>query len=359
MLKIKKYLRIIIEFFIINLKNIFFILDTFTKYNDLKFREKSKRNIFAFIDLESTRSNFDVAVYLVYLKTLEIIDNKIKINIIILPDGDTTGVKISYQKEDKKKKFFMHLRHNNLTFKCINMIENFHPNTFFLSNRKEADKIYSLPNSQKIPKKIHKYKPTQAINYYIKLKKIYSKHNKIARLVANENYKKLVKEYLKINNIKNNKLVTITLRNSSYRKFRNADNNEWKKVYLYLKKNGYYPLIIHDFENACLDNNPFEKFNTYQYANLDIDVRLALYEIAFINFGSGSGSSLLLQLSKNCKFLDFNIYNKEYLKTAYDIANVTLDEHFPWYKKNQKFIWIKKFSHKNIIKHFEKYLKGN
>ena len=352
-----KYIRIIIKFLIINLKNFFFILDTFTKYNDLKFKEKSKKNIFAFIDLQSTRSNFDVAVYLVYLKTLEIIDNKIKLNIVILPDNDSTGVKISYQKEDIKRNFFMHLRHNNITFKCINMIENFHPNTFFLSSRKEADKIYSLPNFQKIPKNINKYRPTEAIKYYIKLKKIYSKHNKIARLVANENYKKLVNEYLKINNVEHNKLVTITLRNSSYRKFRNADNNEWKKVYLYLKKSGYYPIIIHDFENSCLDNIHFQKFNTYQYANLDIEVRLALYEKAFINFASGSGSSLLLQLSKNCKFLDFNIYNKESLKTAYNIANVTLNKHFPWYKKNQKFIWIKKFSHKNIIKHYKEYLK--
>lgn len=341
--------NIILEFIKLSIKRKLFIIDTFTKYK--KSEIIKKKNIYAFIDLQTTRSNFDIIGYLAYLRTLEIV-NKKKINIVILPDNDPKNVKLSYHKENYKDNFFMKLRHNNITLKCLKLIENFEPNVFIMSNRQEAEKIYSLPKSKKIPENISRYGSVQPENYYKALIKIYNKKKIVAKVVAQEAYIKLVKQYLKKKKIENKKIITITLRNSSYRKFRNANVSVWQKVYNHFSKKGYYLIIINDFENSCFDINPNKKLNTYNYANLDIDTRLALYELAYLNISTGLGSGLLLQFSKYCKFIDFCIYTQETAKmtkqiTSYDISK---SEHFPWYNKFQKFIGVKNHNAKNIIK---------
>lgn len=347
-IKLIKIINIFFEFIIISIKKKLFILETFTKYKKSQFL--NKKDIYAFIDTQTTRPNFDIIAYLVYLKTLEII-NKVKINIIILPDNDASVINLSYQKEKFKGNFFKGLRHNNITMKCLHLIENFKPNIFYLSNRAEAENVYSLPNNKKIPNKVNRYGAIQPENYYKQLIEIYKKKKIIAKVVAQKSYIDLVKEYFKKKKIKINKVITITIRNSSYRKFRNAKNDEWIKVYNYLKKKGYYPIFVNDFEKSCFDENPMKNLNTYTYANLDIDTRLALYELALLNISTGLGSGLLLQFSKNCRFIDFCIYTAETDKITKEMAgyNISKSEHFPWYSEFQKFIGTKKHNSKFAI----------
>ena len=108
-----------------------------------------------------------------------------------------------------------------------------------------------------------------------------------------------------INNLFDDNVITISLRNSKFVPERNSNLDEWYKVYQELKKKKFRPIVIPCFDDYMGDktfaNYDWEIFNP---AMMDVDLRLALHEKAFDNLCINNGSTTLLILS-NCRYKYF------------------------------------------------------
>ena len=99
---------------------------------------------------------------------------------------------------------------------------------------------------------------------------------------------KLLKNYIarakNLKKIYGKKLVSISLRESSYSKHRNSQKKEWLKVCRYLERCNFQPIVIRDFEHTTKKNDPLEKYELAPEATLNLNYRAAIYNVSFHNF---------------------------------------------------------------------------
>jgi len=119
-----------------------------------------------------------------------------------------------------------------------------------------------------------------------------------------------------INNLFDDNVITISLRNSKFVPERNSNLDEWYKVYQELKKKKFRPIVIPCFDDYMGDKT-FAKYDweIFDPAVIDVDLRLALYEKAFDNLCINNGPSTLITQSdcryKYFKFVTEGIKNTE------------------------------------------------
>lgn len=86
-----------------------------------------------------------------------------------------------------------------------------------------------------------------------------------------------------------NPIVTLTLRNQETDPDRNSNRAAWSQFADLLRARAYHPLVLDDSNAALADGRG--------YAELDPDLRLALYERAAMNFIGNNGPQELLKFS--------------------------------------------------------------
>ncbi|MFH1027058.1 MAG: tetratricopeptide repeat protein, partial [Pseudomonadota bacterium] len=99
-------------------------------------------------------------------------------------------------------------------------------------------------------------------------------------------------------------MVCLTLRENRWSTDRNSDLEMWAEVVALLHQDGYWPVVVPDTEMAFVERGP--EWNAAGFcapAALDLELRMALYERAHLNFFSGGGPTLLAIGSKNCRYL--------------------------------------------------------
>lgn len=110
--------------------------------------------------------------------------------------------------------------------------------------------------------------------------------------------------------------VVMTLR-ETYSSARNSEAQEWIKfaAYVYNTNN---VVFVRDTERWNDDlvarEDPewnLEPFTTFPLASMDVDIRLALYKHAKINFSVGGGCTTLLRLSKDIPYRTFKYMRDE------------------------------------------------
>lgn len=130
----------------------------------------------------------------------------------------------------------------------------------------------------------------------------------------------------------NRPVVTLTQR-LTYLGGRNTSAVEWAKFSNYLDVNGYQPVSIADTDTALSIGRG--------YAELNIDLRLAMYQEAAINFHANSGASSLSWFSdKPYRMLDAGVGDsaKEW-EGLFVKQGLPLGETWPWAKPQQKIVY--------------------
>ena len=321
--------------------------------------EVSNDNFYIVLDLMSFRCTWDIIGFLILAKIECKSSNP---TIIVLPN-----INFDIDNQSPKEKSWMknnskNIRFDNIIKPCFELLENFNPNIIYLNNRKLNDFI-NIYNDNIFPKNLEK---NEIIEWdYGIYKKINNKFNlskNIPSLKAPLHYEVIVDQYIK-KNANNKKIITITLRDSSFSEQKNSNISEWLKVYKKLKKDGYYVIFLDDFENTSINNHKSElvKENIYHYANIDPRVRLALYERAFVNLTVNNGTGQLLNYSKYTNFLMFKHYVNDVTSSSSlenNLKSLGLDgkknEQYPFHNKCQKIIWDPDDCYETIISEFEK-----
>ena len=101
-------------------------------------------------------------------------------------------------------------------------------------------------------------------------------------------------------------VVSLTLREALHNPQRNNELRDWLQFGHWLSDNGYYPVIVRDTETALLsDQIDFGSLTEFTTAAFNIDLRLALYELCFLNVNVANGPTQLCGLDPVTRILTF------------------------------------------------------
>lgn len=127
-------------------------------------------------------------------------------------------------------------------------------------------------------------------------------------------------------------LITITLRRQTTQPERNTDEREYRAVADYFRGCGARVEILDDTMRALEDGRGF--------AELDPDLRLALYEAAELNIVGNNGPSVLLHYSK-ANYLQLGVAQPAEVWAAHyrDFLKLEWGEQWPWAHTRQHMVW--------------------
>jgi len=145
--------------------------------------------------------------------------------------------------------------------------------------------------------------------------------------------KRYIQKYLVENNI-TKKIITITIRQYAYDPIRNSDLPEWKKFFDYLISRDYHPIIVPDTHNAFSKTLPFENEYIFSDCCWNTQLRMALYEAAFMNFSVPSGACSMILYNPNCSGIFMNM-----LPEGSEVSCDT-KERFGFERENDYLKWI-------------------
>lgn len=142
---------------------------------------------------------------------------------------------------------------------------------------------------------------------------------------------------------KGRKIVTITLRDYGYMPARNSNLGAWAEFARSLDPARYAVVFIRDTDR-CFETPPIEvvDFAMFDAASVNLGLRMAIYERAYINLGVNNGPMCLCWLNANACYITFKILTAgvpqttvEYMKfLGFDIG-----ASLPFGGPAQKWVW--------------------
>ncbi len=139
--------------------------------------------------------------------------------------------------------------------------------------------------------------------------------------------------------------ITVTLRESTLQPKRNSDLPEWDKFFVWLSQQ--HPqlsvVIIRDTERV-FEAEPFTANNVFYFptASFHMDLRMALYEMAYVNMGCSNGPKQLCHLSKTASYITTKMIVEDYQGSSsarFVDRNIVIGEDFRFADENQLIDW--------------------
>lgn len=146
----------------------------------------------------------------------------------------------------------------------------------------------------------------------------------IPKLKASEQARRYVKSWL------GEKVVTLTLRNQSTGPERNSDADAWHGMSVHLRSRGYNPFVLDDTHVAMNRG--------VAHAELDIDLRMAVYEQAVMNLSCATGPDSLLKFS-DAPYLNFNQGMAGWEEHYRKHLHLQVGDQLPWARSDQRLIY--------------------
>ena len=319
---------------------------------NLKFFNKKNDSMIAVYDLDKINCSYDFVIFfqnaILYKKK-----KNIKTLDLCLIKGSVDGFKKNqFSREINDKLDNAISRLNNIVIPAIMMFRKHYRNFYLIDKREEANKI------------LNKYQNFFPHNFHLKMDKgFYCRESVWARLEENHKEVDLAELYVpevltkkiirKINTQK--KIISITLRESSFRTERNSIIKEWESFVEYLERKGYYVIVLRDTETVYRDNL-FEKNIIFPHASYDLYLRSAIYKISYANYFVNSGPSIICWVN-NYKSIFFKAWGiKENREANEDNLGIEKNEQSKVLDNNMHFLVGDIDENLNLIKFHEKNL---
>jgi len=135
-----------------------------------------------------------------------------------------------------------------------------------------------------------------------------SKKNVSGCIRARPQAKRFINKWIDQRDIDNRKVITITLRCSPYQKERNSNIKPWSKLIQDLDSTIYYPIIVKDTWTAFKSlSSELNGFCVFKEACWNIELRVALYELSYLNLSVSCGPMVLCVFDSLTRYLMFKM----------------------------------------------------
>ncbi len=170
----------------------------------------------------------------------------------------------------------------------------------FCASRKDAEFIRTKQACFIYPSK---YNVTFPVPYEPELAVVYGQS--CMALSADSQSKKYVSSWLK-DKSNNRKVIVITLRQYAYTPERNSNIDAWARFAKELDKDIFFVVFISDLELSLQDiPTQLKDFAFFNQACWNLNLRAALYELAYINLGVNTGPMVLCWFNAACRYITF------------------------------------------------------
>ena len=116
---------------------------------------------------------------------------------------------------------------------------------------------------------------------------------------------------------KGRKVVTISLRECGYQQARNSNLEAWGAFARGLDESVYFPLIIRDMAKALEEAPPeLAGVSLFPEAPWSLELRIALYELSYLNMFVSMGPLGLAMLNGRVRYLTFKPITEEVASTS-------------------------------------------
>ncbi len=302
------------------------------------YQEDDKNKVlFGFYDLAVNHPNFDIVNFLVRLEQERIMQKKAKLYVYIVPSGLSNSCSNkSFNRYDGNEDVKWRIERLvmascALIRSCIGV--SLLPSRL-LPNQFELLTVY--PHNYDIAQ------PRKAFAF-IESIKMYHQGYPIDVLKAPSRASRYVKKYI-AQKAQGKKVVTIIMREYEHEPKRNSNIQEWIQFLSWLDKDKYFPIIVRDTAKAFeLFSNELDLYEHFAIAAIDIQFRLALYELAWLNLTVDTGPCALMIPSTTIAYINFKPMIDDYIGCRPEFAKQThgicLGEQAVWRGHNQKYVW--------------------
>jgi len=145
------------------------------------------------------------------------------------------------------------------------------------------------------------------------------------------------------------KLITITLREAPYKPEVNSDLAAWSSFARQVDYGRFAVMVVRDahcpFRDAARDFDELGRHGTFPEASLDLDIRAALYEQAWLNLWTANGASFGVAFANpQIRFLQFSNLAQHPMHTAKHFRSRYLidpdqGEQPPYFTPFQRITW--------------------
>lgn len=323
-------------------------------------REYKENFLFFFYDLDIAPIAYDVAGFLA-AADLERQKLSLEFIYIIIVPGREKGFRLEVPEYDDVVNIEeRHFRLWNLVIPMFSLLPSL--NGFKICNdRNEAKFIQKKLKNNFFPRNWKEEIPSYPLRKDIFKNKI--EHNlNLQNLRATNQAIDYVSKYTK-SFLNNKKLIVITIRDYEYTPKKNSNKEAWFKFADSLDERIYEVLFIPDTSNALISYKNYFGRKTLEVAAFNIQIRMAIYEAAYLNLAINQGPMELCWYNKKCNYIMFfkagnsPITSESQLKSEGIIINKT-----PTFaSKFQKWVWsednfdtiIKEFSLMSMLMEME------
>lgn len=211
------------------------------------------------------------------------------------------------------------------------------------NSREEANRIFDSAQPNIFPEKYTVRAPIA----YVKpgyIRKAVDQGEIVPSLQAPPLAKKAAEAWLQ-SVAKGKKVVTITLRESTYAEEKNSILKNWVIFADNLRKSeNYFPVFIRDTEQVLKDlPAELRGFTVSSEASLNILFRSALYEVSYLNLFVNNGPVVLSVLNRKSRYIIFKFVNAANKKASKDFLRenhgIDYGESVPGATPLQKLVW--------------------
>ncbi|OGO93217.1 MAG: hypothetical protein A3F41_07285 [Coxiella sp. RIFCSPHIGHO2_12_FULL_44_14] len=303
----------------------------------LKSQVLSKDRLYLFYDLEVSPVTYDFAW------ALAIADYERRrlglsgVHVIFVP-GKNHGLREEDPEYEEKVDWFArYWRRHAILYSLSELLPHCTGVTFY-SSRDEACLLCEQVRPHVFPKQYSVLFPVAHSSYQALTEAL-----SLMFLQPTQQARRYIEQWLSSSAVKGRKVVTITLRQSSYMPARNSDIHAWAHFASRLDPQRYFVVFVPDTEKA-LEPTPSEltPFVYFTEPCWNVGLRAALYDASFINLGVNNGPMILCWLNEQCRYITFKMKAAGVPQTtdaAFRTHGFEIGKSLPFAKPYQKWVW--------------------